>query len=320
MLKELRFVRGAIAKREFIPAMTHFMIEDGHVKAYNGIIALCSPIDIDLNCKPKAVPMVKAISSCMETVSMHMTASGRLAIQSGPFKAFIECYEEEAPDIEPEGKEVNTNFEALYLALRKLEPFISIDASRPWSNGILLRGRSAYATNNVCLAEYWLGEDIGEDLNLPRVAIIELLRVEEPCVKMQRTENSVSFHFADGSWLRSTVLSNDWPHVEKVLEIPSNPVDIDLGMFPGLTAIKPFQDKMGRVFMKDGVLSTCANPTEGASFDLPDFPYKGIYRIEMLELLEGVATQIDFSTYPSPCMWFGENIRGAIIGMKDFSE
>jgi len=44
MLKELRFVQGAVAKKDFVPAMTHFRIEKGTVRSFNGNLAICSPL------------------------------------------------------------------------------------------------------------------------------------------------------------------------------------------------------------------------------------------------------------------------------------
>jgi len=36
----------------------------------------------------------------------------------------------------------------------------------------------------------------------------------------------------------------------------------------------------------------------------------------MLNLLNGNANSIDWSAYPSPCMFFGDRLRGAIVGMR----
>jgi hypothetical protein len=36
----------------------------------------------------------------------------------------------------------------------------------------------------------------------------------------------------------------------------------------------------------------------------------------MLMLLKGKIKQADFTTYPSPCVFYGERMRGAIIGMR----
>lgn len=88
MLKELKFVQGAVAKKDLLPAMTHFAIEGGHVRSYNGTLALSSPIPFDIDCKPKAGPLVQAIANCNDTVTLSMTPAGKLRIQSGKFWAF----------------------------------------------------------------------------------------------------------------------------------------------------------------------------------------------------------------------------------------
>ena len=84
MLSELRFVQGAVAKKDFIPALTHFVIEDGAVRGYNGMLALCSPIPFNIACKPRADALVKAIANCTETVQLAMTAAGRLSVSEKP--------------------------------------------------------------------------------------------------------------------------------------------------------------------------------------------------------------------------------------------
>ncbi|QFR59683.1 hypothetical protein P6F33_gp82 [Pseudomonas phage Quinobequin-P09] len=46
------------------------------------------------------------------------------------------------------------------------------------------------------------------------------------------------------------------------------------------------------------------------------FPFEGVYQIEMLKLLKDVAQKIDFSAYPNPCLFYGDRLRGAIVGMR----
>ena len=105
MLTELKFVQGAVAKKDFIPSLTHFIIEDGTVRGYNGMLALCSPLPFDIACKPKADSLVKAIANCAETVQLSLTPAGRLSIKSGKFKAFIDCIPDETtPHVQPEGE------------------------------------------------------------------------------------------------------------------------------------------------------------------------------------------------------------------------
>lgn len=316
MLKELKFVQGAVAKKDFLPAMTHFAIEGGHVRSYNGTLALSSPIPFNIDCKPKAVPLVQAIANCDETVTLSMTPSGKLRIQSGGFRAFVDCIEGETPHVEPEGDEIQIDGESLLKAFKAISPFVGNDASRPWTNGILLREQSAFATNNVCLVEYWIGAQAPFTANIPMQAVKEVLRINEAPTHVQTNANSITFHYTDGRWIRSQLYSTDWPDLSKVLDKPCNASDIDPRLFEGLDVLKSFADKLGRIFFQEQALRTHIEETEGASFDMPGLKAEGVYQIEMLKLLKGVAVTIDFNLYPAPCLFYGERIRGAIIGMR----
>lgn len=316
MLKELKFVQGAVAKKDFLPAMTHFKINRTSISAYNGTLALSAPLPIDLECKPKAAPFVQAIAKCTETVAFTMLNSNRLRIQSGNFKAFVDCIDGDTPHVEPEGEEYFINGEQLLRAFKILIDFIGDDASRPWSNGILLKGQSAFATNNVCLIEYWLGFNFPHVINIPLTAIREIIRVDEIPTFIQIAEKSITFHYPDGKWIRSQLYVNEWPDLSRILDRPSNPQPLDLRLFEGLETLKPFTNKLGQIFFNENYISTSIEATEGASYEIDGYSASGIYQIEMLERLNGVATQIDFSTYPAPCMFFGDKLRGAIIGMN----
>lgn len=317
MLKELRFVQGAVAKRDLMPAMTHFRIEKGFVRAYNGVLALCSPIDCDIDCVPKADKMVKAIGRCKDVMKMTMCANGKLEISSGPFHVYIDCIEGETHHVEPSGERVDFNGEQLLEAIRVIAPFVGDDASRPWTNGILLRDQSAFATNNVCLVEYWLGTKVPVTVNIPEVAITEMLRINEPPTYAQMDENSLTLHYSDGRWIRTQLLGTEWPDIAKILNVPSNAQPIDERLFEALENLEGFTDKAGRVFIRNGMLRTENDDAEnGAGYEVSGLGIEGAYQVKMLQLLKGVATHADFTRYPDPTMFFGNMIRGAIIGMR----
>ena len=127
MLDTLKFVRGAVAAKDFVPALTHFQIANGFIKGYNGSIGLCSPIELDLDVKPRAAQFIKAIQTCKSTVQLSLTTNGRLSIKSGAFKAFINCIEEDFPDIKPSGEVVQLDGKLLR-AIKVLNKFIAEDA------------------------------------------------------------------------------------------------------------------------------------------------------------------------------------------------
>ena len=316
MLKTLKFVQGAVSKKDFVPALTHFRIENGTVRSYNGMLSLCSPIALDIDCSPKAEPLVKAIGHCDETVSLSLTPTGRLSVRSGSFRALIDCVQEETPHVMPEGEVINFDGETLLKALKTIYPFIGNDASRPWANGILLKNQSAFATNNVMLVEYWVGSTFPIECNIPKACIKEMLRIGEPPSHAQADANSITFHYGEDTWIRSQLFSTEWPDLSKVLDNPSNQLPVDPLLFEGLEKLKSFVDKQGHIYVKNGIMATSTDSQQGAEFNIETMVTDGIYNIEMMQLLKDVALSIDWTLYPKPCMFQGERLRGAIVGMK----
>ena len=317
MLDSLRFVQGAVAKKDYVPALSHFHICNGIVLGYNGTIALCTPVDMDLACSPKAGPFVKAIQTCREdTIQLSLTPTGRLSIRSGSFSAFVDCLEDAFPSIGPEGAEIRVPGGILE-ALNRLSPFISEDASRPWSRGILLRGDCAYATNNIIVVEYKLGYSVPVDINLPEIAINELLRIGQEPTRIQVTSGSATFWFEGGRWLRTQLLSTEWPPLEKILNVPNAPAPLPQGIFTALTDLLPFIDNLERVFfLNDSVVTSLAEGT-GASVSVPGLTGGPCFNVKHFLKLEDTVEEIDLSLYPRPCLFRGKNIRGAIVGMNN---
>ena len=318
VLECLRFVRGAVSTKDLVPEMKHMVIEEGTVRTFNGTLSLCSPIDMDITAAPVAVPMVQAIRNCADEVFLSLTKSNRLRVQSGKFLAYIDCVEMEGlPHQKPEGEIHEVDGAALLEGIKACTPFIGNDASRPWTNGILLRDQSMFATNNVCLVEYWLGYHPPHTVNIPAPALKEVQRVKEPPTYLQVSDHSITFHYPDGRWIRSQLLATEWPDLRPILEQPHKAVEVPEELFPALAAIKPFVEKDGRIYFKDGGrVSTSPEDGLGASYEVPGLHPEGIYHVKMLELLDGVATKIDFARYPDHLIFYGHRLRGAIIGQR----
>lgn len=316
MLEALKFVQGAVAKKDFVPALTHFHIKAGRIKGYNGRIALSSPIPLDLDVIPKATSLIKAIQTCRDTVQINLTSTGKLSIRSGKFKALVDCINNLSlyPEVEPEGEEVllPSNF---LTTLKTLYPFIAEDASRPWARGILFRGQSAYATNNVILVEYWVGASFEVPVNIPKEAISEILRINENPERMLMTKSNVTFYFSGDRWLRTQLYDLNWPNVEPLLDTEANCTAIPEGLFPALKDLLPFSDEFESVYFKDSCIATSRGEDSKATIEIDGLPSIGAYNIKQLMNLEGVAETMDFSMYPGACTFYGDNIRGVIIGV-----
>lgn len=314
MIEALKFVQGAVARKDYVQALTHFSIAGGFIRGFNGMIALCSPIDLDLEITPKATQLVKAIQACRGTVQLNMTPAGKLAVKSGSYRAFVECTEEPYPAVEPDGVMYPLPIPILPI-LKKLTPFVADDDSRRWARGILFRGQSAFATNNVVIVEYWIGEALPVEVCIPKPAIQELLRIGNEPSSMQVGDKSITFHYPDGRWLRTQMYSADWPDVQIVLDRVSNQKPFPDGFFQALKDVEPFVNDHNHLHLLGTAISTVPVLGSGASVEMSICDI-GVYNIEQLALLEGIADTIDFEMYPAPCLFYGDRVRGALAGMK----
>lgn len=316
MIKDLKFVMGAVGKKDLIPALTHFKIQDSTIRSFNGTIALSSPIQLDLQCAPKAVPFYRAIEKSEDTVSLIMTKNGKLQVRSGKFKVLIDCIEEETPHVLPDGDEFQIDGVNLLAAFKTLSPFIGSDASRPWANGVLLDGQSAFATNNIIICEYWVGSKFPVLCNVPAMAVKEMIRINEPPTHAQCTENSITFHYEGDRWIRSQLFTAKWPDVSKILDVHANTKPVPDELAPCLETLKPFTSELGEIYLLGNKVRTHLNEEEGAEVEVRNLNSKGILSLGMLNLVLGVAEEIDFSSLPRPAIFSGKLLRGAIIGMQ----
>lgn len=319
MLNTLKFVQGAVAKKDYVPALTHFHIGDGRIYGFNGVLAISTPTDLAVTATPKATSFVKAIEKIPEgeEVALNLTEAGRLSVKAGRFRAYVECHadSEGIVKVEPAGDVVPLEGGILPV-LAKLAPFMGVDASRPWAMGILLSGQSAFATNNIILVQHWLKLSFPAPLCIPAEAVKEMLRIKIEPVAIQVEARAVTFHYPNGAWLRTALFDAQWPDISAVLDQESNPAPFPDGFFDAVNRLDSFAKDTNNLFLRGGVVATSQHEGDGALVELDDFGGIGCHFLGQMARLEGVADKIDFSLWPSPCLFFGDMLRGAIVGMR----
>lgn len=315
MLDALRFVQGAVAKKDLVPELRHFSIRGGFITGFNGNLALCSPIDLDLEAYPSAPEFTRAIQACDETAALSLTPKGRLLVKSGTFKAFIPCTTTDLPNIIPEGPRHAVGGPILPV-LKELLPFVAQDASRPWAQGVLFRGRSAFATNNVVLVEHWTGVELPIETNIPVFTVKEMLRIGVEPEYFRVDERSITFEYPGGRWLRSTVFATSWPDVSGLLNRHADLKPTPDGLVEALEKVRPFADAEGSVFFENGDITTVYGAEGGARVTLAGLPAASSYDVTQLLNVARLATKIEFDGYPSPCAFQNDVLRGVIIGKR----
>lgn len=321
MLSALKFVQGATSTKGLVQELTHFRIKDGVVVGHNGSLALCAPLEVELDCCPHAATFVKAIEACEDTIQLALMRNGNLSVRSGKFRVSVPTVPVEAyPEVAPEGESVQLDG-GLLEALAALLPVVAEDASRPWANGVLLDGDYAYATNNIILVERWLGYHFPFRVNLPHYAVRELLRIGEEPERVLLGERSMTFFYSDSRWLRTQLFSVEWPDVSAMLPtaqqfklMQKQPLEEDF--YTKLRTLVPFLDQLSTLVVNGHHACTAYSEEEGASLELQNEYPEFVVSLRMLLLLEGLATMADFDKWPAPIPFFGDRARGVLAGIR----
>lgn len=252
MLATLKRVRGAVSDRPTVLALTHFFFSDGRIQGNNARFAIDAPLEFAATglCVP-AGAFITAIDACGDNEPTLTFSEGSLALRAGRLRIKLPTLDSaQYPRMVPDAIAFAPEYPLLPV-LRALAPFIAEDANQVWPMGVWLSDNGhAYATNNVLLLRYPCDfmSNTGHSINLPGAAVEELVRIGEEPMSFGVSENSVTFHYDDGSWLRSTLVDKAWP-VEtldrlyagafgKAAERKFRSVPADL--LPALEALLPF--------------------------------------------------------------------------------
>lgn len=324
MLKTLKMVRGAVSEKNIVQSMTHFFIYQGRIQGTNGRVAIDAPIP-ELDGYSFTVPaekFIKAIDGFTKEPKIEV-ADTRVVISEGKMKVRLPILANDAfPRTDPDPDEYAPENEILP-ALRRILPYISQDASKPWSTGAFITEDGfILATNNVIMVreEFDLLAGTGFSLNIPACAIEEMLSIgEEPTgFGIREDGGSITFYYEGGHWIRVLTLSNDWPH-ETITRL-FNGIDIKeqvaipKGFKEQVARLLPFcpNEKFKVVVLSDGGISTeeGEQSAEIGGFKLTPTRFNG----EMLLLVLGEAKKWHLnpsgpSSFSSDCM------RGVFVGV-----
>lgn len=313
----IKFVYSAVADKSAIPEYSHISIRNGYALASNGVLSLGAPVEIGFNSTLQAEALVKALGVCKSILSLSENNRGGAVLSSGKFSANISSLAEVDSTLygQPSGNDYEVDGEKLLSAFQSLEKFVNIDTLRPWTNGILLRGHSAYATNNVCLVEYWLGAEVPLPCNVPLSAVKLVCKQGTAPVRVLTDARTITFMYSSGRWIKTLLYEEAWPPVETLLNIPTaEATEISSSFYEGVAALC----KLGysRVYFSEGKLCSDMDSRVGASYAVDGLEPEGIYSLEALRLLEGTATHASFSRYPNNIGFYGKNMRGVLVSMR----
>ena len=320
MLDALKFVGQMAADKELIKQSTHICVHGGRLQAGDTKMAIedACPELAGHSFTVPADKFIQAVAACDGVPKIEMQDEGkRIKISYKRFRVTLPTLRaEDYPKVELRRKTTIGCPQHFIDALKRVFPFTSQDASRPWSLGIWLENGYACATNNVILVRTpidWTGPPI----NLPRFAVQEILSISRPITNIHVDETALEIEYGD-AWFKTQTYQDKWPQSAVQLfdkAIPEmHPVPDTL--LSSIEKLIPFcpDVKFPAIYFNDKCITT-ADGAQSAEIGF-ELNLNGAYRAEVLQLVLGAATHWTPQNYPSPIFFKGDLIEGLFVGLK----
>lgn len=293
----------------------HIVFENGNVRAFNGLVHLQAPSDLDdqetfavnFDRLATALRAVEGEDCEVRTNANHLVLKrGKLTVRVR--KLGVDAGYRTALTAPP--KKQRTSAAGFLDALRLVAPFVSEDASRPWSVAALMRGGWLYATNNLALVRHPI-EDAGEELRIPGQAIPLLLALND-VTWYAKNGTQIMIGCKDGL-LSFPEAGGDWPDVaaffaQRPKRMPAAPDDLH----DAAVIVQKFADRF--VTLNDAALGSKVETIE-SEYELAISKGQGTYNARLFALVAEHATHIDFATFPKPVHFNAGAMQGLMTGV-----
>lgn len=302
---------GAVLER-----YRHIIFEDGTLRAFNGIVSFEANSDLDpsehfaVNESKLAV----ALRAC-EGKGLKVSVNKEfLVFKQNKLTIRVRKID---PDAVFSARLVRPSRDAraaagnLLEALKTVAPFVSSDASRPWSVAVLLRDNYAWSTNNLSIVRSPVSELF--DARIPGAVVpllcmlpaIDWLSVnkELQTITVGCKRSFVAFPSSQG----------EWPDVNKFFTgHPKKLPLLDEDLLDAAKTVEKFADRF--VTLNDSSVEGKSATIE-SEYQVEVKKGKGTYSARLLSLILTYAKRADFSHYPSPIPFSGDELEGIAVGV-----
>src|SRR5216683_1418653 len=220
LLAALSFCK-IVTKSEGPINLQHILLKDHWAIASNGILSCGHKIIEDINCAPNADSIVNALSKCDEQISITQL-DNKLSIKSGKFKVAIPCIDPTLLYVSIPDPSCAPLTNAFKEAVEAVGVLASETAQSIICASILISGASVIATDRHVILEYWHGNDLPIGIALPKSFAVAISKCNKNCIGFGFSNNSVTIHFDDESWLKSQIFLEPWPDIKSILDRKAN--------------------------------------------------------------------------------------------------
>ena len=300
----------------------HSRMENGTAVTFNMVVGLGTPIDIDLCACPQVDLMLAAVQRCGPTLAITQLSPHKLVVRSQDFHAYVPCIDPAAcswPKPDTPIAEIGADFIG---ALHKVAPFTDAKGETVLESSIQLLDGSVLATNRSVVVEAWHGTSMPEGLLIPVEAAKLLHKSKKELRLFGYSPTTITFYFADNSWLRTQLFQDKLPNIKAHIERASQEHmhDVPHDFFAAVEKVAPFSTS-GKIWIENNLVSSHPFDAkeEGSGLAL-EFAGNGhayrVYAASDLHKIRKIATKWDEFGRDDGTLFFGEKIRGMIWHQK----
>lgn len=327
--------------RGLVPAFgcLHFYEHNGEprVQTTSGIITFDAPwVGNPLNVTVPMNPVIRCMEAAPEEKArIVVNKRGDLMIKVADYSSKLVPFMDEFPRMTSEWKGGQENAHAIPAvvwngevakAIELLRGFVSADATRPWSQVMLIRGGALHATNNVVYAQYPLPhlEHLEHDVLLDVDVIDQILRIralghEVALITLSPTE--LLCEFADGAWASYRSQNVEWPSLSSFINVLAEGEDevapdllIKLNTISSIAGVATD----GVVYLYEHGAIVQMEKTSARVW-CGSFKRASFMRSSIQQVL-AVAERWSPANYPSVVQFAGQGVRGVMMGTRGANE
>lgn len=308
----LSFVSVAGTKDD-APYKTHVALNNKFAVACDGQITAGHPIAEELECCPHLGQLRAALARTGESLSIAELPTGQLSITGDKLTAKIPCIAFDAlPDSvltkpDPVCAVIDDRIKAAFGVCGLM---VSEAGDKAFKCGMLLRANDCTGTDGVLLIQYWHGIDLPPGLFVPKIFAAAVCKIKLPLVGFGFTAGrSVTFHFEGGAWIKTQLYEDKYPEVSQIIDAPCTPQPVPDNLFEAIEAVAAFDENECATLDEGKVV------TANAEFQVDGLAASCSFSVDYTKMIAPLVKSIDLSR-DDRAFFFGENLRGVVMGMR----
>ncbi len=277
---------------------------------WDGTMAAGMEIEEDLTVAPKLETLKKALGKSGKALTLTELPNGRLSVKGEKITVQVPCLTpQEMPATGPDPANWPLNDE-IKEAFKSLQGIIEDSGDAVWQTAVLLEANIATATNGKVIMQYRHGIDLPPGLLLPRPFVQAVAKQFKPLIAFgYNPGHSLTFWFEDASWYKTQLYQDAYPNCAPILDVESTPINSPAGLWEGCKEIAEFDDNEWINFKENAIIAGVAKyPVEGLTGGR-QFDYKYLKKI-----IPYIKT-IDITTHDNKMIFFGDKVRGVVVGI-----